>query len=123
MSEIDRIKELQKMSQQELIDLVLKLESGVRQLKNDVNRLEGENEKITVQKDKYKTDAKKYKENIKSNEKKHNERGAGRKNKFTSEQVKEIQLERDKGKSIRAIAKEFNCSASLVHKLIHKHNK
>lgn len=80
MSEIDRIKELQEMSQQELIEIILKLEK----------------------------------------DKVHNERGAGRKSKFNKEQRKQIELERSKGKSIRAIAKEFNCSPALIHKIIHQ---
>ena len=120
MGEVERIKELQKMKKAELIDLVLKLETGVIQLKNDINRLEEENKTITMQKDKYKTDVEKYKDNIKP--KKHNERGAGRKSKFTKEQVKQIEIERAKGKSIRAIAEEFGCSVGLVHKLISKSN-
>ncbi|MGM9532199.1 helix-turn-helix domain-containing protein [Intestinibacter sp.] len=80
MSEIDRIKELQKMSQQELIEIILKLEK----------------------------------------DKVHNERGAGRKSKFNKKQIKQIELERSKGKSIRAIAKEFDCSPALIHKIIHQ---
>lgn len=80
MGEIDRIKELQKMSKEELICLILDLEK----------------------------------------EKTHNERGAGRKAKFNKEQIKQIEIERSKGKSIRTIAKEFNCSPSLVHKLVHQ---
>lgn len=80
MGEIDRIKELQKMSKEELICLILDLEK----------------------------------------EKTHNERGAGRKAKFNKEQIKQIEIERSKGKSIRTIATEFDCSPSLVHKLVHQ---
>lgn len=80
MGEVERIKELQKMSKEELICLILDLEK----------------------------------------EKKHNERGAGRKSKFNKEQIQQIQLERAKGKSIRVIAEEFGCSVGLVHKLINE---
>lgn len=52
-----------------------------------------------------------------------NERGAGRKKKFTTEQVNDILKARDEGKSIRSLAKEFNCSIGLIHKLINEHNK
>lgn len=86
MGEIDRIKELQELSKEELICLILDLEK------------EEKNQKIK------------------------NERNAGRKNKFNKEQIKQIQLERSKGKTIRNIAKEFNCSAALVHKLINENN-
>ena len=49
---------------------------------------------------------------------KKNDRGAGRKEKFANEQIEQILKARKEGKSIRTIAKEFNCSAGLVHKLI-----
>ena len=52
--------------------------------------------------------------------KEHNERHAGRKNKFNKEQEQQIIEARNEGKSIRAIAKEFECSIGLVHKLINK---
>ena len=54
------------------------------------------------------------------NEHKHNERGAGRKAKFTSEEIAEIKAYKEQGKSIRAIATMFNCSVGLVHKLINE---
>ena len=53
-----------------------------------------------------------------NNDKVKNERGAGRKSKFTQEQIQKIYLRRSEGKSFRAIAEEFNCSVGLVHKLI-----
>lgn len=44
---------------------------------------------------------------------------AGRKNKFTNEQVDEIKrLNREENKSIRQLAKQFNCSVGLIHKLL-----
>lgn len=43
---------------------------------------------------------------------------AGRKEKFNKEQVKQILEAREQGKSIREIAKEFQCSVGLIHKLI-----
>lgn len=43
---------------------------------------------------------------------------AGRKEKFNEEQVKQILEARSEGKSIRTIAKEFDCSIGLIHKLI-----
>ena len=48
---------------------------------------------------------------------KKNDRGAGRKEKFDNEQRDQILKARKEGKSIRTIAKEFNCSAGLIHKL------
>lgn len=43
---------------------------------------------------------------------------AGRKEKFSEEQVQQILEAREQGKSIREIAKEFQCSVGLIHKLI-----
>lgn len=47
-----------------------------------------------------------------------NKLNAGRKEKFNKEQVKQILEAREQGKSIREIAKEFQCSVGLIHKLI-----
>ena len=47
-----------------------------------------------------------------------NERGAGRKARFTDSQIKEIQLYRSNGKTIKEIADIFKCSVGLVHKII-----
>lgn len=48
----------------------------------------------------------------------HNERGAGRKSRFTDEQIKEIKQYRTSGKTIKEIAELFNCSVGLIHKII-----
>lgn len=47
-----------------------------------------------------------------------NERGAGRKERFTDKQKQEIKAYRLQGKSIRQIAKVYSCSTGLIHKLI-----
>lgn len=52
-----------------------------------------------------------------------NERNGGRKHKFNDNQINDILKRRNEGKSIRALAKEFNCSVGLIHKLINEHNK
>lgn len=54
---------------------------------------------------------------------KKNDRGAGRKEKFANEQIEQILKARREGKSIRTIAKEFNCNAGLVHKLTKNREK
>ena len=48
---------------------------------------------------------------------------AGRKEKFDEEQVNQILEARKQGKSIRAIATEFQCSVGLIHKLIINNRK
>lgn len=50
-----------------------------------------------------------------------NERGAGRKKKYDDKQIAKILEARKENKSMRAIAKEFNCSLGLVQKIISEH--
>ncbi|MBU3087450.1 Hin recombinase [Clostridium gasigenes] len=47
-----------------------------------------------------------------------NERGAGRKSKFTDKEITEIKMNSQKGKTIKEIAEMFSCSVGLIHKLI-----
>lgn len=51
-----------------------------------------------------------------------NERGAGRKERFTEEEKATVKMLRFQGKSYRAIAKELNCSVATVHKIINEQN-
>ena len=55
-------------------------------------------------------------------ERTHNERGAGRKRKFTSAEIKQIKQMYAEGHSMREIAKNMSCSAGLVCKLINEQN-
>lgn len=57
------------------------------------------------------------------NKKKHNERGAGRKAKFTEQQIEEIKMYRLQGKTIKEISNMFKCSVGLIHKLINEKKK
>ena len=62
-------------------------------------------------------------EELKSNNNVHkikNERGAGRKERFTEEEKATLKMLRFQGKSYRAIAKELNCSVGTVHKIINE---
>lgn len=52
----------------------------------------------------------------------HNERGAGRKQKFNDVEIEEIKTMYANGKSMRTIAKEKKCSSALVCKLINEQN-
>lgn len=64
-------------------------------------------------------------EELKSNNSVHkikNERGAGRKERFTEEEKATVKMLRLQNKSYRAIAKELNCSAATVHKIINEQN-
>ncbi len=78
-------------------------EESIRISMDTINNLEEENERLhnNVQKIK-------------------NERGAGRKEKFTEEEKSTVKMLRLQGKSYRAIAKEMNCSVATVHKIINE---
>ena len=49
-----------------------------------------------------------------------NERGAGRKERFSDEEKTTVKMLRLQGKSYRAIAKELDCSVATVHKIINE---
>ena len=48
----------------------------------------------------------------------HNERGAGRKSRFTIQERETMKLYRIQGKTIKEIAELYSCSVGLVHKII-----
>lgn len=50
--------------------------------------------------------------------KRHNERGAGRKSRFTNTEIETIKMYRLQGKKIKEISEMFNCSVGLIHKII-----
>lgn len=84
------------------------LQAKINRLQEEINSLKNENSKLQN-----KIECSTIK----------NERGAGRRKKFNTEQVNAILEARNEGKSIRSLAKEFNCSIGLIHKLINEHNK
>ncbi len=61
-------------------------------------------------------------EELKSNkvQKIKNERGAGRKEKFTIHEKETMKMYRIQGKSIREIADMYSCSVGLIHKIINE---
>lgn len=61
--------------------------------------------------------------NLKKNSLMHNARGAGRKAKFTDDQVDDIRRLREDGNTIKEIANRYNCSVGLIHKLINENKE
>ena len=55
------------------------------------------------------------------NQMKLNRKNAGRSERFTDEEKKGIKELREKGKSIREIAKDFSCGVATIHKIINEH--
>lgn len=47
-----------------------------------------------------------------------NERGAGRKDRFTDQEKEMIKMYRFQGQTLNELAKSFNCSVGLIHKII-----
>ena len=71
----------------------------------------------------YRLIVKRLEEELENNNSVHkikNERGAGRKERFTDKQKEEIKDYRSQGKSIREIAEIYKCSTGLIHKLINE---
>ena len=81
----------------------------IKDLREEIKKLQKENKELK-------------KNNIQklNNEKIHNERGAGRKARFTEQQKAKIKMYRLQGKTIKEIAEMFNCSVGLIHKLINE---
>ncbi|MCB2300415.1 hypothetical protein [Clostridium tagluense] len=63
---------------------------------------------------------KKLKTELKNKAEKYNERGAGRKSKFTEQEVTMIKMYRIQKKTIKELAEMYNCSVGLIHKLINE---
>ena len=80
--------------------------------------------KYRLLEEKYNTVTRYYYMLLEENEKllsgqiKHNSRGAGRKAKFTEQDIESIKMYRLQGLSTRAIAELFNCSHTTINKLI-----
>ena len=71
----------------------------------------------------YRLIVKRLEEELENNNSVHkikNERGAGRKERFTDRQKEEIKEYSSQGKSIREIAEIYKCSTGLIHKLINE---
>lgn len=55
-----------------------------------------------------------------SNKNIHNERGAGRKSRFTDQEKEMMKMYRIQGKTIKEIAEMYSCSVGLIHKIINE---
>ena len=87
--------------------IIEKQKNEIQQLKDEIQKLKDENKLL-----------KSTKRPI--DLKIHNERGAGRKSKFTIQEKETMKLYRIQGKTIKEIAEMYSCSVGLVHKIINE---
>lgn len=78
--------------------IIAKQEKEIQELKKEIQKLKSENRNITT----------------------HNERGAGRKSRFSEEEKEKMKMFRSEGKTIKEIADIYNCSVGLIHKIINE---
>ena len=95
------------------------LEKQNKQLETRNKSLDDKVQKLINEIDKYKSDDNIHKLNNET-VKVHNERGAGRKTKFSEQEKETIKMYRIQGKTIKEIAQMYNCSVGLIHKLINE---
>ena len=104
-----------------LNDIIARLEARNNRLEQEVNKYRDDYlyyfDKYAELKDK---DFKRTLDDLKKGSLKHNARGAGRKSKFTDNQIEEIKKMRTEGSTIKEIAIKYNCSVGLIHKLINE---
>lgn len=117
---------------------VEELKKKIACLNDIIARLENKNKKLLSDVDRYRKDYlyyhgkwaeladEKFKrtiedlDGIKKNSFIHNARGAGRRARFSDEQIMEIKRLRQEGNTIKEIATRFECSVGLIHKLINE---
>ena len=107
-----------------LNDVIARLERNNKRLEDDVEKYKKDylyyfNEYLKLKDKDFKRNLDEM-DQLKKNSLMHNARGAGRKAKFTDDQVDEIRRLREDGNTIKEIANRYNCSVGLIHKLINE---
>lgn len=123
MSEINKLREENK----KLLDIIKKLE---KELEESAYYKEGsyaieavKRGQIIANQEKEIQELKKEIQKLKSenrNTSTHNERGAGRKSRFSEEEKEKMKMYRSEGKTIKEIADIYSCSVGLIHKIINE---
>lgn len=114
-AEIERLKELN----QSLVRSCQQMEAEIFEMKEQKNAASGINqaEYLQLQRENETLKSENYilKQKVKRlEEKHHNSRGAGRKNKLSSSQINEIRNQRQQGVSYRALATQYGCSVGTI---------
>lgn len=87
--------------------IIEKQKNEIQKLKDEIQKLKYENELLKSTRGPI-------------NLKIRNERGAGRKSRFTIQEKETMKLYRIQGKTIKEIAEMYSCSVGLVHKIINE---
>jgi hypothetical protein len=87
--------------------IIEKQEKTIQKLKNEIQKLKDEDKFLKSN-------------NIVSDKKSNNERGAGRKERFSIQEKEMMKMYRIQGKTIKEIAQIYSCSVGLIHKIINE---
>lgn len=87
--------------------IIEKQEKEIQKLKSEIQKLKIENNALKSSK-------------VVSDKKIHNERGAGRKERFSEQEKEMMKMYRIQGKTIKEIAQMNSCSVGLIHKIINE---
>lgn len=87
--------------------IIEKQEKEIQKLKSEIQKLKNENKALKNNK-------------VVSDKKIHNERGAGRKERFSEQEKEMMKMYRIQGKTIKEIAEIYSCSVGLIHKIINE---
>ncbi|WP_394857243.1 sigma-70 RNA polymerase sigma factor region 4 domain-containing protein [Clostridium paraputrificum] len=87
--------------------IIEKQEKEIQKLKSEIQKLKNENKSLKSSK-------------VVSDKKIHNERGAGRKERFSEQEKEMMKMYRIQGKTIKEIAEMYSCSVGLIHKIINE---
>ena len=82
-------------------------EKEIQKLKSEIQKLKNENKALKNNK-------------AVSDKKIYNERGAGRKERFSEQEKEMMKMYRIQGKTIKEIAEMYSCSVGLIHKIINE---
>lgn len=120
-AEIERLKELN----QSLVRSCQQMETEISEMSEQQNAASGINqaEFLQLQRENEVLKSENYilKQKLKRMEEKHyNSRGAGRKNKLSPVQIKEIQNQRQQGVSYRTLAEQYKCSTGTIYNICSK---
>ncbi|MDU1280423.1 MAG: hypothetical protein E6960_18480 [Clostridium sp.] len=93
----------------------------IEKQEKEIQELKDENKKLKSTVQKLKNENKTLKSNSVGLDKRvHNERGAGRKERFSDQEKEMMKMYRIQGKTIKEIAQIYSCSVGLIHKIINE---